>query len=261
MYKCITKPPYGGMEVRMNSYTIKIADYDLRLRCDLSPEALDAIVKKVDGYITAMCARSNNISKTEAAILCALEFCSACDQVEQSKDQNDGEREQLVEENKKAAAQISKLEARLEQQKQKYEDAAAAQKERYDAAVLTQKEKYEGRIENMKEKYETRIAQLKSKVDELRNNSTQQMSMDIPASAPDSKNETDTAAADTPAADQPDQPVTEAVSAAPAVEATAAAADTAGDAAPAAVDNAADKSKKSKNKVGSMFELLTFGDV
>ena len=243
----------------MNSYTIKIADYDLRLRCDLTPEALDEIVKKVDGYITGMCARSNNISKTEAAILCALEFCSACEQVEQSKDQNDGEREKLVEENKKAAAQIARLESRLEAQKEKYEAAAAAQKERADAAVQTQKEKYEGRIENMKEKYETRIAQLKAKVDELRSGAAQQMSMDIPA-------DENSAAAAAPA------PVAEA--AAPAVEAApVAAAETAPEAAepakaeaapaaePAKAEATETPAKKSKSKVGSMFELLTYGDV
>ncbi len=244
----------------MNSYTIKIADYDLRLRCDLTPEALDGIVKKVDGYITGMCARSNNISKTEAAILCALEFCSACEQVEQSKDQNDGEREKLVEENKKAAAQIARLESRLETQKEKYEAAAAAQKERADAAVQTQKEKYEGRIENMKEKYETRIAQLKAKVDEFRSGAAQQMSMDIPA------DENSAAAPATPA------PAAEA--AAPAVEAApVAAAETAPEAAepakaeaapaaePAKAEAAEMPAKKSKSKVGSMFELLTYGDV
>lgn len=243
----------------MNSYTIKIADYDLRLRCDLTPEALDEIVKKVDGYITGMCARSNNISKTEAAILCALEFCSACEQVEQNKDQNDGEREKLVEENKKAAAQIARLESRLEAQKEKYEAAAAAQKERADAAVQTQKEKYEGRIENMKEKYETRIAQLKAKVDELRSGAAQQMSMDIPA-------DENSAAAAAPA------PATEAT--APAVEAApVAAAETAPEAAepakaeaapaaePAKAEATETPAKKSKSKVGSMFELLTYGDV
>ncbi len=226
----------------MNSYTIKIADYDLRLRCDLTQEALDEIVKKVDGYITAMCARSNNISKTEAAILCALEFCSECEQNEQSRSEDDGERERLTEENKKAAAQIARLEERLENQKKKYESAAADQKARAEAAVLTQKEKYEGRIENMKEKYEARIAQLKAKVDELRSGAAQQMSMEIPTEA------------DT----QPEAQPEPAVESAPVEVAPAPAAETAAESAPV---ESAEKAKKSKSKVGSMFELLTYGDV
>lgn len=233
----------------MNSYTIKIAGYDLRLRCDLTPESLDEIVKKVDGYITGLCARSSNISKTEAAILCALEFCSACEQVEQSKGQNDDEREKLIAENQKATAQIARLEAKLEAQKGKYEAAAATQKERADAAVQTQKEKYEGRIENMKEKYETRIAQLKAKLDELRTGSAQQMSMDIPAEEADEAAKSET--------------VESAV--APAVETvpeTAEPATTEADAAETANAEAVETpAKKSKSKVGSMFELLTYGDV
>lgn len=247
----------------MNSYTIKIADYDLRLRCDLTPEALDEIVKKVDGYITGMCARSNNISKTEAAILCALEFCSACEQVEQSKDQNNGEREKLVEENKKAAAQIARLESRLEAQKERYEAAAAAQKERSDAAVQTQKEKYEGRIENMKEKYETRIAQLKAKVDELRSGAAQQMSIDIPA------DENSAVASATPAPAAGDAapavetaaPVAAAGTAPEAAESAKAEAAPAAAAEPAKTEATETPAKKSKSKVGSMFELLTYGDV
>lgn len=226
----------------MNSYTVKIADYDLRLRCELTPEALDEIVKKVDGYITTMCSRSTNISKTEAAILCALEFCFECEQNEQDRSADDGAREQLTEENKKLSAQVAKLETRLEAQKEKFEAAAATQKERADAAVLTQKEKYEGRIENMKEKYEARIAQLKAKVDELRSGALQQMSMDIPA-------EEAPAAPAEPAA--PEAAVVE-PEPAPAAEQVPVAE-------PAA--EAADKAKKSKSKVGSMFELLTYGDV
>lgn len=236
----------------MNSYTIKIADYELRLRCELTPEALDELVKKVDGYITAMCARSNNISKTEAAILCALEFCSECEQNEQDREQDDGEREQLIESNKKAAAQIARLEERLENQKKKFETAAAEQKARADAAVLTQKEKYEGRIENLKEKYETRIAQLKAKVDELRSGAAQQMSMDIPAEQSEGQ----------PAAQPEVQPETQPETAAPAAEAAPAVAVEAAPAAENAPAEAAEKAKKSnKSKVGSMFELLTFGDV
>lgn len=252
----------------MNSYTIKIADYELKLRCDLTPEALDELVKKVDGYITGLCARSNNISKTEAAILCALEYCSACDEIEQNKDRDSGERDQLVEENKKAAAAIARLEARLEAQKEKYEAAAAAQRSRADLAAQTQKEKFEGRIENMKEKYETRIAQLKAKIDELRSGTAQQISMDIAAGEDEegahiTPTETAPVAAETaPAVTEAAEPTEAEVSAASAVseEKPAEAASEPAEKTPAA-EEPSDKAKKSKSKVGSMFELLTFGDV
>ena len=61
----------------MNSYTINVADYELKLRCGLSEEELKATATKVDGLIRGICSKSNNVSKTEAAILCALEFCTA----------------------------------------------------------------------------------------------------------------------------------------------------------------------------------------
>ena len=224
----------------MNSYTIKVADYELKLRCGLSEDELKATAAKVDGLIRGICSKSNNISKAEAAILCALEFCSMCDQVEQSAGRNDEELEQLTEELKKAATTIAKLEAKLDAQKAKADANAAALKERYEANSNAQKEKYEGRIENMKAKYEARIEQLKAKLDEAKSAAATeaaaaQMSMDIPA---------DEAVEEQPAAPAVEEPVQETV----VVEEK-----------PAETDD--DKARKSKSKVGSMFELLTFGDV
>ena len=225
----------------MNSYTIKVADYELKLRCGLSEEELKATAAKVDGLIRGICAKSTNVSKTEAAILCALEFCSMCDQVEQTAGQNDEEKEQMVEELKKAATTIAKLEAKLDAQKAKADANAAALKERYEANSNAQKEKYEGRIENMKAKYEARIEQLKAKLDEAKNAAAAeaaaaQMSMDIPA---------DEVVEEQPAAPVAEEPVQETI----VVEEKPA----------EATDD--EKARKSKSKVGSMFELLTFGDV
>ena len=219
----------------MNSYTIKIADYELKLRCGLTQEQLNATAKKVDDCIKLICSKSTNITKTEAAILCALEFCSMADAAEQNAGANDGQLEQLAEENKKAYAALAKMEAKLEAQKAKADANAAMVKERYEANMNAQKEKYEGRIENMKTKYEARIEQLKTKLEEAK--TIQQISM-----FPEEE-----AVAEEPApveqAPVVEEPVVEAV-----VEE-----------APATDD--ADKKKNTKSKVGSMFELLTFGDV
>ncbi len=208
-------------------FPIKVADIEFNILSEGSKEEVDAIVKEVDERIRAVCSKSVSISKIEAAILCALDYCSQCRNIEDSMDKNDDKVDELAEENKKAAATIAKLEAKLEAQKEKSESAAAALKERYDANVQAQKEKYEGRIENMKEKYEARIAQLKAKIEEMKSaENPEQMALDIPA-----------AEEEAPAA-----------APAPAVE----------EAAPVAETEA---KGKSKNKVGSMFELLTFGDV
>ena len=151
----------------MNSYTIKIADYELKLRCGLTPEQLNATAKKVDDCIKLICSKSTNITKTEAAILCALEFCSMADSAEQNAGANDDQLEQLAEENKKAFAALAKMEAKMEAQKAKADANAAMVKERYEANMNAQKEKYEGRIENMKTKYEARIEQLGQEVSQL----------------------------------------------------------------------------------------------
>ena len=125
----------------MNSYTIKIADYELKLRCGLTPEQLNATAKKVDDCIKLICSKSTNITKTEAAILCALEFCSMADNAEQSAGANDDQLEQLAEENKKAFAALAKMEAKLEAQKAKADANTAMIKERYEANMNAQKEK------------------------------------------------------------------------------------------------------------------------
>lgn len=222
----------------MNSYTIKIADYELKLRCALSEEELKATAAKVDGCIRGICSKSTSVSKTEAAILCALEFCSMASSAEQSVGQNDDRVAALEEENKKAIAAVAKLEARLDAQKAKADADRAALKERFDLNAQAQKEKYEGRIENMKTKYEARIEQLKAKLDEAKaaaaaEDAAAQISIDIPAD-------------DTPVEQAP------AAEAEPAVEP---------EVKTEAAEDSDKKGPKSKNKVGSMFELLTFGDV
>ena len=224
----------------MNSYTIKIADYDLKLRCGLTAEQLNATAKKVDDCIKLICSKSTNITKTDAAILCALEFCSMADSAEQSAGANDDQMEQLVEENKKAFAALAKMEAKMEAQKAKADANVAMVKERYEANMNAQKEKYEGRIENMKTKYEARIEQLKAKLEEAKaaaETDIKQISMFPEEEA--------TPADPAPVEEAPvvEEPIVEAV-----VEE-----------APASDD--ADKKKNAKSKVGSMFELLTFGDV
>lgn len=216
-------------------YSISIADVPINIVSEGAPEEVNAIVNKVDTAIRSICGKSNNVSKIEAAILCALEFCAISGSVVQNSEETDSKIEELTEELKKSTAAVAKLEARLETQKEKSDASIALLKERQEEAIRTQKEKYEGRIENMKEKYEARIAQLKSKLDEQRaaaaeEAASQQISMDIPAE---------------------DAPV----EAAPAVEEAPAAA-------PEKTEEPAEPKKSSKSsKVGSMFELLTFGDV
>ena len=57
-------------------YTITIADVSLNVVCDESPEAVEALVGIVDRHMREINSRSSRCSKTEAALLCALDYCA-----------------------------------------------------------------------------------------------------------------------------------------------------------------------------------------
>ena len=57
-------------------YTITIADVSLNVVCEESPEAVEALVGIVDRHMREINSKSNRCSKTEAALLCALDYCA-----------------------------------------------------------------------------------------------------------------------------------------------------------------------------------------
>ena len=57
-------------------YTITISDVSLNVVCEESPEAVEALVGIVDRHMREISAKSRRCSKTEAALLCALDFCA-----------------------------------------------------------------------------------------------------------------------------------------------------------------------------------------
>ncbi len=56
-------------------YTITVADMQLNVVSDESPESVEALVGLVDRKIRDICTRSRRCSKSEAALLCALDYC------------------------------------------------------------------------------------------------------------------------------------------------------------------------------------------
>ena len=56
-------------------YTITIADIRMNVVSDESPTAVEALVGLVDKKTREICAASKTCTKTEAALLCALEYC------------------------------------------------------------------------------------------------------------------------------------------------------------------------------------------
>ena len=57
-------------------YTITIADVEMNVVSDEYPEAVEALVGIVDRKIREICEASRRCSKTEAAVLCALDYCA-----------------------------------------------------------------------------------------------------------------------------------------------------------------------------------------
>lgn len=57
-------------------YTLTISDIEINVISDESPEAVEALVSIVDRKMREISSKSRNCSKTEAAILCSLDYCS-----------------------------------------------------------------------------------------------------------------------------------------------------------------------------------------
>ncbi|MBE6667939.1 MAG: cell division protein ZapA [Ruminococcaceae bacterium] len=57
-------------------YTITISDVQMNVISDESPEAVEALVGLVDRKMREIIGGSSMVPKSEAALLCALDYCS-----------------------------------------------------------------------------------------------------------------------------------------------------------------------------------------
>ena len=60
----------------MAKYTITIADIELNISTEESPEMVDRLVTSLDRRIRDLLLRMPRLSKSEAAILCAVDYCA-----------------------------------------------------------------------------------------------------------------------------------------------------------------------------------------
>ena len=57
-------------------YTLTVADVEINVVSDESPEAVEALVSIVDRKMKEILQKSRTCPKTEASILCSLDYCS-----------------------------------------------------------------------------------------------------------------------------------------------------------------------------------------
>ncbi len=57
-------------------YKITLADIQMNVVSDESPEAVEALVGLVDRKMREICGASKSCTKNEAALLCALDYCA-----------------------------------------------------------------------------------------------------------------------------------------------------------------------------------------
>ena len=88
----------------MPKYTITIADTDLYINTEESPEMVEKLVETVDGRLRGILAMSPRLSKSAAAILCAVDYCAA-------KIKSESGTKAMEKELKKLSGELEKLKA------------------------------------------------------------------------------------------------------------------------------------------------------
>ena len=194
-------------------YTITVADMDLNIISDASPDEVENIVGILDRRMRDINLKSPRCTKNEAAMLCALAYCSERIAMQEAFKKVEKDAFRFAGENEKLKRTIDELQTELEALRKEATmmrsilDQAAvanAQKEADDA-------KYVAKTAAEKKAAEEEAVQL-SALDEL---------PELPA-------------APVPAADAEED---------------------------AREDSAKKAQKQNKNRVGNMFDLLTFSDI
>lgn len=210
-------------------YTITVADMELNIISDASPDEVENIVGILDRRMRDINLKSPRCTKNEAAILCALSYCSERIAMQEAFKKVEKDAFRFAGENEKLKKTIEGMQEELDNLRKD----AAVMRSILDRAALTATPQP---VAQEKPKY---IPKPFAKKEEP---TTEQLS------AFDSLPE------------QPTAPVPPAV---PVQESTAPAEAPVKEEVPAQESNAPKKAQKpaNKNRVGNMFDLLTFSDI
>ena len=201
-------------------YTITVADMDLNIISDAAPDEVENIVGILDRRMRDINLKSPRCTKNEAAMLCALSYCSERIAMQEAFKKVEKDAFRFAGENEKLKRTIEELQAELDTVRKD----AAMMRSILDQAALANAQK---EAKEQAQYIAKTPAEKKAVVEEAEQ-----------LSALDSL---------------PEQPTAPVPSAVPAQEA---------EEAPAEDANASKKAPKAnKNRVGTMFDLLTFSDI
>jgi cell division protein ZapA (FtsZ GTPase activity inhibitor) len=98
----------------MAKYTITIADIDLNISTEESPEMVDRLVGMLDRRIRDLLARMPRLSKSEATILCAVDYCAQYIKTEDKTHEIEHDFVKLSKENDMLREENARLQANTE---------------------------------------------------------------------------------------------------------------------------------------------------
>ena len=201
-------------------YTITVADMDLNIISDASPDEVENIVGILDRRMRDINLKSPRCTKNEAAMLCALSYCSERIAMQEAFKKVEKDAFRFAGENEKLKRTIEELQAELDTVRKD----AAMMRSILDQAALANAQK---EAKEQTQYIAKTPAEKKAVVEEAE----QLSALDA----------------------LPEQPTAPVPSAVPAQEA---------EEAPAEDATASKKAPKAnKNRVGTMFDLLTFSDI
>ena len=207
-------------------YTITVADMDLNIISDASPDEVENIVGILDRKMRDINLKSPRCTKNEAALLCALAYCSERIAMQEAFKKVEKDAFRFAADNEKLKKQIETLEGEIANLRKD----AEVMRSILERSTLVP-------TEQAKEKAQPKVAPAKAEAEQL-------------------------SAFDTPVTEEPtiEQPVAPVPAAAVANEAEAAPA-TVEEAAPAEETTSKKNQKSGKNRVGNMFDMLIYSDV
>ena len=227
-------------------YTITVADMELNIISDASPDEVENIVGILDRRIRDINLKSPRCTKNEAAILCALSYCSERIAMQEAFKKVEKDAFRFAAENEKQKRTMETMQKEIDTLRKD----AEVMRSLLDRASITPVAAPAPAAPVVTEapKYIPTPVQ-KPAVEEKKEEEPVQLSLfdDVPVITPEQPEEA------APVAEAPTAPVAPVAPAFPTEAAV--------EEAPAEKAEEPKKAKPNKNRVGSMFDFLTFSDV